>query len=426
MLPGQLPNPQVEITKIMNIERTEIAALDETDPLRSSADAFYIPEGMIYLDGNSLGAMPRAVVDRMQAVVNGEWGKQLIHSWNDNNWFQLPSIIGDKIARLIGAGFGEVIVSDCVSVNLFKLVVAALKIQQGRRKIVTERGNFPTDLYVLQGIASMFDEQVKVVAVERSQLLQAIDDDTAIVVLTHVHYKTSEVFDMEAITRHAHNKGALMLWDLCHTAGAMPVKLAELDVDMAVGCGYKYLNGGPGAPAFLYIAKALQTQIHQPLSGWWGHATPFAFSDDYTPAADIRRAQSGTQSVLALAALEVGIDTALSADMSLVRDKSKKLGRLFIDLVQNSCPKLSIASPLDDDRRGSHVSIRHEQGYAISRALNDQGVVVDFRAPDIVRFGIAPLYISYMDIWNTVEMLAKILHTKAWDKEEYRQKSMVT
>jgi kynureninase len=228
------------------------------------------------------------------------------------------------------------------------------------------------------------------------------------------------------MTELAHNKGALILWDLCHTAGAMPVKLTDLDVDLAVGCGYKYLNGGPGAPAFLYIAKRLQTEIHQPLSGWWGHASPFEFIDEYIPAADIRRAQSGTQSVLGLAALEVGIDTTLSVDMGLLREKSLKQSKLLMDLIQQHCPEMSIASPADDEMRGSHVSIRHEHGYAVTRALSDHGVVVDFRAPDIVRFGITPLYISYIDIWNTVEILKEILNTNVWDKEEYRQKATVT
>lgn len=410
----------------MNIDMAKIQVMDETDPLKEMAAAFHLPEGMIYLDGNSLGAMPKAVVARMQDVVTREWGEQLIHSWNDNNWLVLSQIIGDKIAQLVGAQPGEVIVSDCVSVNLFKLVVAALKMQKGRRKIVTEQGNFPTDLYILQGIAKMFDGEVEVVALERPQLMQAIDDETAIVVLTHVHYKYGEVFDMEAITQHAHNKGALMLWDLCHTAGIMPVELSRLDVDMAVGCGYKYLNGGPGAPAFLYIAKRLQTVLDQPLSGWWGHADPFTFSDDYTPAADIRRAQSGTQSVLGLAALEVGIDTALSVDMKLVREKSQKMGWLFIELVQQQCPDLIIASPQEDESRGSHVAIRHEQGCAITSALSAEGVVVDFRAPDIIRFGFAPLYNSYMDIWNTVEILKKILTTNSWDQEKYKRKATVT
>ncbi len=414
------------VDRAVSIKRTEIAALDAADPLRTSAEAFHLPEGMIYLDGNSLGAMPLAVVERMQEVITNEWGKQLIHSWNDNNWFALSQIIGDKLAQLIGAGPGEVIVSDCVSVNLFKLVVAALKMRKGRCKIVTERGNFPTDVYVLQGIVRMFDGQIDLQMLERPELMQAIDDETAVVVLTHVHYKTSEILDMEAFTRHAHKQGALILWDLCHTAGIMPVELDALDVDMAVGCGYKYLNGGPGAPAFLYIARRLQSGLHQPLSGWWGHADPFAFSDDFRPAADIKRAQSGTQSVLGLSALDVGIDTALSVDMTQVREKSIKLGRLFIDLLAQSCPDLRLASPLDDQRRGGHVSIRHGQGYAITGALNEQGVVVDFRAPDIIRFGFAPLYTSYMDIWHTVEILERILRTKAWDREAFRQQATVT
>jgi kynureninase len=410
----------------MNISRTDVKLQDKNDPLANMAKAFYLPENMIYLDGNSLGAMPVAVVDRIQQVVTKEWAEDLIHSWNDNNWFRLTELIGDKIAKLIGAESGEVIVSDCVSVNLFKLVVAALKKQKGRQKIITEIGNFPTNAYVLQGIAKMFDGQVEIVAVERSQLVQAIDDDTAVVVLVHAHYKSSEMFDMEAITNVAHDKGALILWDLCHSAGAMPLHLSALNVDMAVGCGYKYLNGGPGAPAFLYIAKKLQSSLEQPISGWWGHDNPFTFSEDYIPAPDVRQAQSGTQSVLGLAALEVGIDTALDADLKDVRDKSQKLGKLFIQLVQQNCPDIQIASPEEDDKRGSHVSIQHEQGYAVTRALADRGVVVDFRAPDIIRFGFAPLYTSYENIWDTVEHLTVIIQDGSWDKEEYKQKATVT
>lgn len=410
----------------MNISREDVEALDEKDPLANMAKAFHLPEKMIYLDGNSLGAMPMAVVDRIQEVVTKEWAEELIHSWNDNNWFRLTESIGDKIAKLVGAEPGEVIVSDCVSVNLFKLVVAALKKQKGRHKIVTELGNFPTNSYVLQGIAKMFDGHVDIVAVERSELVQAIDDETAIVVLVHVHYKTSEMFDMETITNAAHDKGAMILWDLCHSAGAMPLELSALNVDMAVGCGYKYLNGGPGAPAFLYIANEQQSSLEQPVSGWWGHANPFDFDEEYIPAPDIRQAQSGTQSVLALAALEVGIDTALDADLNDVRDKSLKLGKLFIQLVQQKCPDICIASPEEDDKRGSHVSIQHEQGYPIVRALAARGVVVDFRAPDIIRFGITPLYISYLNIWDTVECLALILQERLWDREEYKQKAAVT
>jgi kynureninase len=410
----------------MSISEKEIEILDKTDPLKTSAQAFNLPDGMIYLDGNSLGAMPKAVVERLQDVVIREWAEQLIHSWNDNNWFVLSQTIGDKIAKLVGASPGEVVVSDCVSVNLFKLVVAALKKQKGKRKIVTELGNFPTNLYVMQGIARMFDDEVEVVAVERAELMDAIDDETAIVVLIHVHYKSSEALDMDAFTSKAHENGALILWDLCHSAGVMPIELNGCDVDLAVGCGYKYLNGGPGSPAFLYVKESLQLDLQQPLSGWWGHAEPFAFDDLYKPAGDIRRMQSGTQSVLGLSALEVGIDTALSVEMGDVRDKSQKLGRLFIELVEQFCPELIIASPQDDTLRGSHVSIQHEQGYAITSALSAINIIVDFRAPDIIRFGFAPLYTSYQDIWSTVTSLEQIIRTEAWDKDEYKEKSTVT
>ena len=410
----------------MSIKEKEIAVLDDTDPLKASAQAFHLPEGKIYLDGNSLGAMPLAVVERLQDVLIREWAEDLIHSWNDNNWFRLSQTIGDKIAKLLGALAGEVVVSDCVSVNLFKLIVAALKKQKGRRKIVTELGNFPTNHYVMQGIAHMFDDEIEVVAVERDELMEAIDDETAVVVLIHVHYKGSEALNMEAFTSKAHEKGALILWDLCHSAGVMPIELGACNVDLAVGCGYKYLNGGPGSPAFLYVRENLQLDMQQPLSGWWGHAEPFAFDDHYEPAADIRRMQSGTQSVLGLAALEVGIDTALSVEMGDVREKSQKLGRLFIELVEQFCPDLIIASPQDDALRGSHVSIQHEQGYAITRALAANNIIVDFRAPNIIRFGFAPLYTSYQNIWNTVTSLERIIRTKAWDKDEYKEKSTVT
>ena len=410
----------------MSIEEKEIATLDDKDPLKDSAQAFSLPEGAIYLDGNSLGAMPKAVVERLQDVVTREWGEQLIHSWNDNNWFTLSQTIGDKIASLLGALPGEVVVSDCVSVNLFKLIVAALKKQKGRRKIVTELGNFPTNLYVMQGIAHMFDDEIEVVAVERAELMDSIDDETAIVALIHVHYKSSEALDMAAFTSKAHENGALILWDLCHSAGIMPIELGACNVDLAVGCGYKYLNGGPGAPAFLYVKENLQLDLQQPLSGWWGHAEPFAFDDLYRPAGDIRRMQSGTQSVLGLSALEVGIDTALSVDMGDVREKSQKLGRLFIELVEKFCPDLIIASPQNDAIRGSHVSIQHEQGFAITRALSAVNIIVDFRAPNIIRFGFAPLYTSYQDIWDTVNNLEQIIRTKSWDKDEFKEKSTVT
>ncbi len=404
----------------------EIEQLDNSDPLRDKAKEFHLPGDKIYLDGNSLGAMPLAVLERVQDVMKREWAEELIHSWNDNDWFVLPAKIGDKIARLIGADKGEVIVSDCVSVNIFKAVMAALRLQNGRTKIVTELGNFPTNLYVLQGIEKMLDGKVELIAVERNKVLDSINDETAIVVLTHVHYKSSEVFDMAHYTEVAHSKGALILWDLCHSAGVMPMDIAALDVDMVVGCGYKYLNGGPGAPAFVSMAKRLQSQMEQPVSGWWSHATPFLFDDSYSPAKDIRQMQTGTQSVLALSALEVGIDLALSADMNAVRKKSSQLGQVFISLLQESCPALEIASPLEDAKRGSHVSIRHTQGYAITQALKARGIVVDFRAPDIIRFGFAPLYNSYQDLWDTAQALKQILDSGEWDSKEFKQQATVT
>lgn len=410
----------------MSIDIERIKSLDETDPLKQAADLFYLPEGTVYLDGNSLGAMPKAVVKNLEEVVQKEWAEDLIHSWNINNWFTRSQTIGDKIASLVGANKGEVVVSDCVSVNLFKLIVASLKKQKGKTRIVTELGNFPTNLYVMQGIESMLGADVELLAVERSEVKNNINEDTAIVVLTHTHYKTSEIWDMEELTGLAHEKGAHILWDLCHSAGIMPLELSALDVDMAVGCTYKYLNGGPGAPAFLYLANRLQGQMQQPVSGWWGHAKPFTFSDQYEPAGDIRQLQSGTQSILAFSALETGIDTALSVDMGEVRKKSQMLGRVFIELIGQQCPEVEIASPTEDELRGSHVSIYHEQGYAITQALRDHGVVVDFRAPDIIRFGFSPLYNSFEDTWKAVEALHSIIEKRSWDKEEYRQTATVT
>lgn len=409
-----------------NITESDVIALDKSDPLEKMAAEFFLPEKLIYLDGNSLGAMPKVAVERITQVVKKEWGEDLIHSWNTNNWFSLALTIGDKIGRLIGAQKGQVVVSDCVSINLFKLIVAALKKNPERNLIITESGNFPTDLYVMQGIEKMFDNKVKILACDRSDVKNQIDDKTALVVLTHAHYKSSELWDMQDITTAAHDQGALVLWDLCHSAGVVPIELDKLDVDMAVGCGYKYLNGGPGSPAFLYVAKALQGLLEQPLSGWWGHDSPFEFDDQYVPAPDIRQMQSGTQSILALAAMEVGIDTALKADITIVREKSQQLGNLFIDLTRQFCPQTELASPPDESRRGSHVSLTHDDGYAIVRALAERGVIVDFRAPDIIRFGFSPLYNSFLDVWNTVEVLSEILHTGSWDKKEYKEKAAVT
>lgn len=410
----------------MSIDIEQVKIMDEKDPLRDKAELFHLPKDMIYLDGNSLGAMPKAVIESLKKTVEKEWADDLIHSWNVNNWFVKSLELGDKIAGLVGANQGEVVVSDCVSINLFKLIVASVKSQKGKRRVVTELGNFPTDLYVIQGIESMLGDDIELVAVERSEVKSAINVETAIVVLTHAHYKSGEIWDMKELTDIAHAYGAHVLWDLCHTAGVLPLELSALDIDMAVGCTYKYLNGGPGAPAFLYLTKRLHGVIQQPINGWWGHADPFSFSDQYQAATDIRQMQSGTQSILALSTLETGIDTALSADMLDVRVKSKSLGKLFIQLLAQQCPEIEVVSPIDDELRGSHVSISHEQGYAVTQALRQEGVVVDFRAPDIIRFGFAPLYNSFMDVWKTVESLQSIFNDRTWGREEYRQKALVT
>ena len=410
----------------MSLDVEDIKTLDSNDPLADKAALFHLPEGMTYLDGNSLGAMPLAVPDEVSKTIRQEWAEDLIHSWNTNDWFIKARVIGDKIAQLVGANSGEVVVSDCVSVNLFKMIVAGLSIQPGKTRVVTELGNFPTNLYVMQGIANMLGDRMELVAVQRNEVENAIDENTALVVLTHTHYKTSETWDMAAITERTQQFGALVIWDLCHSAGIMPLELSRLNVDMAVGCTYKYLNGGPGAPAFLYLAERHQGRVQQPITGWWGHANPFEFSDQYAPANDIRQLQSGTQSIVALSVLEPGIDLTLSVDMQEIRKKSQALGQLFIELLAEQCSDIGIASPRDNQRRGSHVSIIHDEGYAITQALKAQGIVVDFRAPDIIRFGFAPLYNSYMDVWRSASTLKDIIDNESWNRPEYRERATVT
>ncbi len=410
----------------MSLDLEYIEALDSNDPLADKAALFHLPGGITYLDGNSLGAMPLAVPAAVSKNLEKEWAVDLIDSWNTNDWFIRARIIGDKIAQLIGAESGEVVVGDCVSVNLFKMILAGLSMQEDKSRIVTELGNFPTNLYVMQGIEAMLGDRVELVAVERGEVESSIDKNTALVVLTHTHYKTSETWDMATLTARAQENGALVIWDLCHSAGIMPLELSGLNVDMAVGCTYKYLNGGPGAPAFLYLAGRHQGNVQQPITGWWGHASPFEFSDQYAPANDIRQLQSGTQSIVALSALEPGIDLTLSVDMQEIRKKSQALGQLFIELMAEHCPDIGIASPRDNDRRGSHVSIIHDEGYAITQALKAQGIVVDFRAPDIIRFGFAPLYNSYMDVWRSVNTLVNIINNESWKRAEYRERATVT
>lgn len=402
-------------------------ALDADDPFAPLRDRFALPEGVIYLDGNSLGALPKAATERVAATVTSEWGDGLIRSWNTAGWIDAPARVGAKIAPLIGAQPHEVIAADSTSVNIYKLLVAALGARPGRRVILTEPGNFPTDLYLAQGIAATFPG-VEVRAVERDRIVAAIDADTAVVLLTQVHYKTAAKFDMAAVTAAAQAAGALMLWDLSHSAGAVAVDLNGCNADLAVGCGYKYLNGGPGAPAFLFVAERHQVALQSPLTGWMGHAAPFDFGDDYAAAEGVKRFLCGTPPILGLAALEAALEVFTDADRAALFRKGQALCDLFIALVEERCAGfgLTLATPRNPAARGSHVSFAHADAWPIMSALIDRGVIGDFRAPDLLRFGFTPLYLGFADVWRAVEMLRDILATRAWDEDRYRMKAAVT
>jgi kynureninase len=407
--------------------RDDALALDATDPLAALRDRFVLPDGVVYLDGNSLGPLPAAVPGRLAAVVDAEWGTDLIRSWNSRGWIDLPRRVGDAIAPLIGAAPGEVVVADSISVNLFKLLAAALRMRPGRRVMVSEHGNFPTDLYMARGLADLVGD-VDLRLTDRSGLEAAVDDRTAVVMLTHVDFRTGEMHDMEAITRLAHDCGAVMLWDLAHSAGAVPVDLGGCDVDLAVGCGYKYLNGGPGAPAFAYVAERLHDAVETPLPGWMGHAAPFEMGPDYRPAPGVARLLCGTPPILSLAALECGVATLADVGIDLLRQKSVELTEVFIGLVERDCAAhdLELASPRDPGRRGSQVSFRFEHGYAVVQSLIARGVIGDFREPDLMRFGFAPAYLRFVDVWDAVAILREVLDTRAWDRPEHHARSRVT
>lgn len=410
------------------ITREDCLKYDADDPLAKFGERFVLPDGIIYLDGNSLGALPMATADRVKHVVEEEWGIDLIKSWNVNDWFHLPQRCGDKIAQLIGAEAGEVVAADSTSVNLFKLLAAGLRMRPDRTVIVSERGNFPTDLYIMQGLIDMLGGRHELRLLEDGQdIAELLDDKVAIVALTHVNYKSGRFHDMKAVTRAVQDAGALMMWDLAHSAGALPVDLNGANADFAVGCGYKYLNGGPGAPAFLYVAKRHQDETHQPLTGWMGHAAPFEFVTDYRPAQGIDRNLCGTPAVISMSALEAGLDLMLEADMTRIREKSVALGDLFIELVKQECAEwnFGLASP-PAEQRGSQVGLTHEHGYPIMQALIHRGVIGDFRAPDLLRFGFAPLYIRYVDVWDAVATLKDIMAKGEWDKPEFHAKSAVT
>jgi kynureninase len=402
--------------------------LDACDPLAPLRSRFHLPEGVIYLDGNSLGPLPRTARHRLVQVAEDEWGNGLIRSWNSAGWIELSQRIGDKLARLIGAQPGEVIVADSTSINLFKALAGGLALRPDRRVIVTERDNFPTDLYMAQGLIALLGGTHELRLAEADAIVQAIAADTAVVMLTHVNYRTGRMHDLAALTRCAHERGALVIWDLAHSTGAVPVDLNGAEADFAVGCGYKYLNGGPGAPAFIFVARRHQAGFRQPLAGWLGHAQPFAFEGCYRPAEGIARALCGTPPILSLAALECGVDIVLEAPMAAVRAKSLALTDLFITLIEQRCAGhgLRLVTPREHDRRGSQVCFAHPDAFPIMQALIARGVIGDFRAPDVLRFGFAPLYLRYADVWAAARILAEVLDARAWDRPEFRQQATVT
>ncbi len=404
------------------LERARI--LDSGDPLNSWRAHFSVPEGVIYLDGNSLGCLPKATPGRLEQVVREEWGRDLIRSWNSAGWIDLPARVGAKIAPLIGAQPHEVIACDSTSVNLFKLISAALDMQPGRRVVLSEPGNFPTDLYMIEGLERRGLAERRLA--ERGSLADAMGDDVALLMLTHAHYKTGELFDMAALTRAAHDAGALVLWDLSHSGGALPVDLDGCGADFAVGCGYKYFNGGPGAPAYAFVAERHLDAARQPLTGWMGHTAPFAFSDDYTAAPGVEKLLCGTPPILGLAALEVGVDLSAEIGIDRLYAKSQALSEFFRQCLTDHGLSLDLVSPADPARRGSQLSFRHMDAYAICQALIARGVIGDFRDPDIVRFGFAPAYLRFADMAEAARHLAEVMDSGEWQREEFRQRAAVT
>ena len=429
----------------MTTSLQDCRALDAQDPLRVLREQFVLPDGVIYLDGNSLGVLPKTAAVRVAEAVTEQWGQGLIRSWNSAGWFDAPQRLGDKIAQLVGAAPGEVVATDSTSINLYKVLSAALNIAAqdapGRKVVLSERSNFPTDLYIAEALCRQ--HHLRLQLVEPEDITGALSADVAVLMLTHVNYRTGAMHDMAALNRAAHQAGALTIWDLAHSAGAVPVDLHGAQADFAVGCGYKYLNGGPGAPAFVWAhprhANRPASPFLQPLAGWWGHAAPFDFTPDYRPAQGIARFLCGSQPILSMTALECGLDSVLAAQplggMAALRAKSLALSDLFITLVEQRCAGhgLALATPREHAQRGSQVSFTRSEGaYAIVQALIARDMIGDFRAGDgklqldILRFGLTPLYIGYEDVWQAVEHLTQVLESGEWQQPEFNRKQAVT
>jgi kynureninase len=411
----------------VTVDLRDVLELDANDTLSAFRDEFCLRDGLIYVDGNSLGALPLATAERVTATISNEWGKGLITSWLGAGWANAPRRIGDKIGALLGARPGEVIAADSTSVNIFKAITAACSLRPDRNVILSETTNFPTDVYMMQGVEAFSRGRLKSIAVDPEAVLDRLRDDVAVLLLTQVHYKSGLIRDMGEVTRRAHAHGALVIWDLSHSAGAIEVDLNAANADFAVGCGYKFLNGGPGAPAFIFVAERHQSATPV-LSGWFGHASPFAFEEDYRPAEGIARFLCGTPPVLGLAALECGIDILARANMAELRRKSMRMGQIFIERMEERCGEFGfrLVSPADPVIRGSQISYSHPQAYEIVQALKERDVIGDFRAPDVLRFGITPLYLRYVDVFEAVERLRDVCLTRAWDKAEFGERAMVT
>ena len=403
----------------------EARQLDSADPLAFARERFRLPDGVIYLDGNSLGALPVAATSALADTADRQWGNDLIASWNKHGWIDWPTRIAARLAPIVGAKPSELLIADSTSVCLFKILASAARARPGRKTILSQRRNFPTDLYVAQGLAGMLGMTLK--SVEPGEVIGEINSDTAVVTLTHVDYRSAAFYDMQAINEAASAAGALVVWDLSHSAGAVEIDLNSTGSELAIGCGYKYLNGGPGAPAFIYVADRLQVELDNPLQGWMGHAEPFAFVDDYRPAGGILQFLTGTPSILALAALEAGLATFEGIAMSDVATKSRSLSQLFIEEVEARCgDEVRLASPRNPAQRGSHVVFAHAEGYAVIQALIARNVIGDFRAPDLMRFGFAPLYNNHFEIVRAATILADILGAREWDEPRFKQRAKVT
>ena len=413
-----------------NLTREDFTSLDKIDPLAKVRDEFSLPQNLIYFDGNSLGPLPKCTIHTLETMIQKEWGNGLIGSWNKENWINMPRELGNKIAPLVGAKLGEVIVVDSTSVNLFKVLTSALLLNKNRRVIVSEAENFPSDLYILEGVNKMFGESYVRHLIEEGdyEIDKYIDTSTAVVMLSHVNYKTGLISDIKRITSIAHEKGALVIWDLSHSVGVMPLYLHDCGVDFAVGCTYKHLNGGPGAPGFLYVHKSLIEKVSQPLTGWMGHIQPFEFVVNYQPANDICKYICGTPPIIAYKAIESGLTVFEQVSMNVVREKSIQLSEMFIQLMQQECIKFGfeLFSPRNAEQRGSQVSFTHGNGFSIMQTLISHNVVGDFRQPNILRFGFSPLYMRFEDVWDAVICLREIMQTKEWQSEQFNKRGYVT